>query len=140
MNTSGERVQFSKKIIGIMFDARLPGAWLGYFFQFEVMNGRPAERGSSLSASKKRQQDSARRGRLFGPGLSDSSLPFTKRSDELAIRIFVEQGNEFDRVPVRISKVELGRWHPSNHGRFRGFCLRETVGSYFEPVEAFASR
>ena len=34
---------------------------------------------------------------------------------KLAIRIFVEQGDEFDRVPVRISEVELSRWHPSDH-------------------------
>jgi len=34
---------------------------------------------------------------------------------KLAIRIFVEQGDEFDRVPVRISEVEPCRWHPSDH-------------------------
>jgi hypothetical protein len=34
---------------------------------------------------------------------------------KLVIRIFVEQGDEFDRVPVRISEVELSRWHPSDH-------------------------
>jgi hypothetical protein len=40
-------------------------------------------------------------------GLSGSPLPFTERADELAIRIFVEQGAEFDHVPVRVSEVKL---------------------------------
>ena len=33
---------------------------------------------------------------------SFSPLPFTERADEISIRTFVEQDDEFDHVPVRI--------------------------------------
>jgi len=56
----------------------------------------------------------------------DKPHPFRVGADETRPRIIREEADEFEHVLISVSKINLRRWHPTDHRRFVRFVAAKS--------------
>src|SRR5215471_7233406 len=59
-------------------------------------------------------------------------FPLRVSPSEIGMRLLWQNADKFEHVPVKVSKVNLRRWHPPDHGGFMRFMAVES--EHFNPV------